>query len=96
MNRKLSDFENVIYPPLITLCIWYHTGSLAYGIGAYVLGFIIKAAITSVKATSKNLDPKDKQLLDKLPHSFYRRVHYLSYMISGCIMILLQLFLLDN
>jgi len=96
MNKKLSDLEFVFFPLIIILSIWYHTGSLAYGIGAGVLGFVINAAITSVKATrNMDLDPKNNQLLhhiDNIPPSFVRRAFFLSYLISGCIMIFIDVF----
>ena len=94
MDKKLSSFETLAFPFVTILLIWNNTGSFFYGLGAYILGFIIKAALTAIKgARNRELDPNDPQLLDKLPQSFIRIIHYLSYIISGCIMIMINMFL---
>jgi len=76
-------------PFVFSILAGYNSGSFLYVfLGTLILGFIIKWVATSIKAISnKELEANDPELLDKLPKSFTRITHYLSYTVAGCIMI---------
>ena len=95
MDKELNEWEFFLFPIGNFLLVWHHSGSLALGISAHVLGFLIKAALITFKGYGNDqISNWDEQILEKTPKPYLRKIHYLSYIFAGCIALVINSFII--
>ena len=93
MAKELNEVEYLGVPIVNFLLVWDKSGSLALAISAHVLGFLIKAALVTFKGYGNDqISNWDKQLLEKIPEPYLKKIHYLSYILAGCLVLAINSF----